>query len=472
MKRNKVVFFLLLGLMMVPVFKIRAQDSLRYFSLQEAISVVKSFHPVARQAKIGIESAKAGQLAAKGAFDPVLNYRAAEKTFDGQQYYQYNEPKLVIPTWYGIEISAGMEYLTGGRTDPQETQGRTSFAGISVPLAKNLLMDKRRAALEQARIMRNGAVNEQRLLINDLLYEMMGAYWAWVESHQQLKVAEESLQVSTRRLELVKKAWKQGDRPAIDTIEALAQVQSFELLLNDARLQIQNTAIALSAYLWTNNDRPYDLPSFVVPPANWETQNSNNGFVPVLNQLLEALPNHPELKEYAYKLQWLTVERKLKFQELLPTLDFRYQQLGKGYNLAKTVAAGPLFENNFTYGISFGVPLRLSAGRGAYRQAKLKISETQIQQDYKQLQLQNKVKAYFNDWLMLQRQVDLQQAGFANYQFLLRGEETRFFNGESSLFMVNNREVKLLEMRQKLVALKIKLLKTTASLQWAAGLLG
>ncbi|MBL0199952.1 MAG: TolC family protein [Chitinophagaceae bacterium] len=99
--------------------------------------------------------------------------------------------------------------------------------------------------------------------------------------------------------------------------------------------------------------------------------------------------NHPELVIYNYKIDVLNVDKKLKFQDLLPTVNFRYNQLGKGYDMRKTFI-NPLFENNYQYGLSVGIPLRLSQGRGEYRKAKLKITETQLQQRQKQLQVENK----------------------------------------------------------------------------------
>lgn len=101
--------------------------------------------------------------------------------------------------------------------------------------------------------------------------------------------------------------------------------------------------------------------------------NLNAAIIPDLNNLLTvARINHPELLLYNYKLYVLGIEKKLKFQELLPAVNFKYNQLGKGYNVLKS-ATGPLFENNFQYGLSLGIPLRLSQGRGEYRKAKLKL---------------------------------------------------------------------------------------------------
>jgi hypothetical protein len=52
---------------------------------------------------------------------------------------------------------------------------------------------------------------------------------------------------------------------------------------------------------------------------------------------------------------------------------------------------------------------------------------------------------------------------------LQKGEETRFFNGESTLFLVNSRENKTLETLLKLTEVTAKYYKTAYALKWAAG---
>jgi outer membrane protein TolC len=449
----------------------QAQDSVNTLSQQQVMELVKQFHPVAKQADINIEKAKADITSARGMFDPLLSTRISSKTFDGTEYYTHFQPGLVIPTWYGIEINAGLENLTGSRTDPQETLGKTSYAGIAIPLAKNLLMDKRRAALQQSKIFKQLSEVEKRTVLNDLILETMKAYWTWVQQYQVMKVINNAVTVNEKRFELVKISFRQGERPAIDTIEALAQLQSFRYMLNDARLNFRNAGLELSVFLWNKNNEPVKLPESVVPDDGWKNSNITESSLPVVEELLNyARSNHPDLLQYNFKLDALYVEKKLKFQELLPTINFRYNQLGKGYDILKTITA-PYFENNFQYGINMGIPLRLSQGRGEYRKAKLVIQEATLQRNQKMLSMENKIRAYHNELVTLQNQVGLQQQQYNNYLALQRGEETRFFNGESSLFLVNSRENKTLEALQKLAELETKYFKTLITLQWAGGLL-
>lgn len=448
-----------------------SQDSIKSLSAEQVMQIVKQYHPVAKQASILIETAKADITIARGGFDPLLYNKVSQKTFDGTDYYKYNRPELTIPTWFGVEVTAGLENLSGSRTDPTETSGETSFFGVTIPLAKNLLMDKRRAALQTAKIFRQASEVERRNILNNLLLDAIRSYWYWVQHYQLYKILNDAVMVNEKRVSLVKTGFRLGDRPAIDTTEAITQLQNFQVLRENAWMEFQNAGLELSVFLWSANDKPVVLPADIIPADNATLQDISKASLPILNELLDAaVNNHPELLLYNYKLDALQVEKKLKFQDMLPTLNFRYNQLGKGYNVLKTATAS-LFENNFQYGISFGIPLRLSEGRGEYRKAKLKITETQLSQNLKQLQVENKVKTYFNELVALKNQVMIQERAYENFLRLQRAEETRFTIGESSLFLVNARENKTLEALQKLQELKTKYLVTVNALQWAAGLL-
>ena len=449
---------------------VKSQDSVRFnLSFEEYMSIVQQYHPIARQADIQIQKAKAALLFARGMFDPVLETRTSEKSFDGTRYYNIVDPSLKIPTWYGVDLYAGTGYLSGSRVDPTETIGQTSFTGISVPLAKNLLIDKRRAALKTGAIYRDMSVVERRTIINDLLLDAATAYWNWVRDYEVWQVVNSVVLVNEKRMSFVRSTTAIGERAAIDTVEALAQLQQFRFLQNEASIQFANAAIELSLYLWQENLTAYNLSAAVVPAENNLNIDGNKTAEPVLPDLLQtALNNHPKLTTFNFKLKALEVDRRLKFQELLPYVQLKYNQLGKGYNVLKTAGAF-LSENNYKFGFNFSMPLRLSEGRAAYRTAKLKITETTIQQDYTRMQILNKVKQVFNEWMNIKKQITLQQSMYLNYLNLQRAEETRFANGESSLFLINTRENKAIESLQKLVELKSKYFVIRAKLQNAAG---
>jgi outer membrane protein TolC len=467
--RNKRI--IILGILAVSL-SLTAQDGgEKTLSPAQMMEMVRQYHPVAKQADINIDKAKADITIARGGFDPYFFNSSAQKTFDGTDYYYYNRPQVTIPTWFGVEISGGREYLSGSRTNNEETLGETSYFGLTVPLAKNLLMDKRRAALKTAKIFREASIVEKNNILNNLMLDAMNTYWEWTGQYLLYNILSNAVKVNEQRLQLVRIGYRQGDRPAIDTTEALTQLQNFQLLQSQLWVSFQNTGLELSTYLWTKDNLPFTLPEDVVPDTESRGLNALQMTVPELNPLLDAARrNHPELLQYNFKIDALGIDKKLKFQDLLPSVNFRYNQLGKGYDILKT-ATGPLFENNYQYGLSIGIPLRFSQGRGEYKKARLKITETKLQQNLKQLQIENKVRSYYNELNALRQQINLQEKAYLNFMILQRGEETRFQSGESSLFLINSRENKSLEALQKLTELKAKYIRTINYVNWAAGLL-
>jgi outer membrane protein TolC len=189
-----------------------------------------------------------------------------------------------------------------------------------------------------------------------------------------------------------------------------------------------------------------------------------------MDKLLQSVQLHPDLQQYRFKLEALQVEKRLKFQSLLPSVYLKYNQLNKSHSLQKSFNT-PWLKNNYRYGIAVSIPLRLSEGRGEYRKAKLKIEQTELQQLNKQVSLQTKLRQYYNEWKQLREQIALQRQAVQSYITLQRGEEIKFANGESSLFLMNARELKTLEAQQKLIELQGKEQKAVASTLWAAGVL-
>ena len=433
------------------------------------LNLVRTFHPIARQASIIVDRADANLTTARAGFDPVLSLEADRKTFDGKQYYEHVNPELRIPTWYGVEIAGGLERNLGDLLNPELSRGRSSYLGVSIPIAKNLLMDKRRAILRQARILRDQSIWERRLAINDLLYEAAGSYWNWVQAYQVQRLLINAVEVSLQRLRLVRSGFQQGDRRAIDTTEALTQLQVFQLSLNEATLNLAKARLELSDFLWKTNDEPWYLPPGIRPDTASVSLILNTGTTPSLVGVLEtALREHPKLKILDFKLRSLEVDRQLKFQDLLPKVDLKYNLLSKGYTTPLHGGIEP-FRNDFKFGIGVAMPLRLSQGRGLYREAGLKIRETRLGQSQTALEIENKIRYQHAAILQLGEQWRQANEYVRAHEQLWRAEELRFRMGESTLFLVNSRENKLLEAREKLVSVQAKYLNAFVSFQWAAG---
>ena len=455
----------------LTVNKLQAQDTLRTLTEADFLAVVRAHHPVAKQAGLLVDLARAQLLSIRGNFDPLLFIDNNQKTFDGKNYYNYTNAELAVPTWFGVELYAGLENNFGDFTNREMSLGQSSYAGISIPLLKDLVLDKRRAALQQGKLFTQQSAFERSTVINDLLFDATKAYWSWAKDYQLLMVLDTTIALNELRYELVRISFQQGDRAAVDTTEALVQLQNFQQQREEAWLKFRKSSLELSAYLWLPNNKPVYLTERVIPDTIWAKQQFTTFPVDALtNWLSQTVTNHPKLKQFDFKLQALEVERQLKFQSLLPKLDIKYNFLQKGYNVGNAFKNN-VFENNYKFGVSAVIPIPNRSGIGDYRAARIKIKSTELDRNFTELNLENKVRFHYNEVVNLQKQIDIYERAYANYVRLFNAEQLKFTLGETTLFLLNSRETKVLEAQQKLLELKTKFYQAFAALNWAAGLL-
>jgi outer membrane protein TolC len=445
-------------------YNITAQPTV--LTAKEFIEQVRLYHPVAKQANLVVEQAAASLQAARGNFDPLAGYEVYDKTLDGTNYYQYRNAQLKIPTTIGVDVKAGYENSSGSYINPEFTKGVASYLGIEVPLLSGLLIDKKRAVLKQAKIYQDQSEQEKIAMINDLLFDAYGAFWSWCGSYRLFEVYGNYVNIAFKRLQLTKILFANGDRAVADTLEAFAQWQNFRFMQSEALLELKNKAIDLSQFLWNEQANPYLLPDLYVPDtADFERLYPLAQPEEIITKLYVT---NPELRTYTYKLENLQVEKRLKFQGLLPVLNVQASALSKDYFTYKNFNNSYL-ENNYKFGLNLRVPLFLRQARGEYRNAQIKIKQTDLALREKGWQLQNKVKQYHNEATQRQEQLSIAQTTFRNYASLLKLEELKFSQGESSLFLINTRENKALEMQQKLIETRVKYLKSVYAIEWVAG---
>ncbi len=110
---------------------------------------------------------------------------------------------------------------------------------------------------------------------------------------------------------------------------------------------------------------------------------------------MQAAKQNPVIKTYEFKLNSLEIERRLKFQSLLPSLNLSANLLNRDYYALKGFDAA-LLQNNYKWGIEFKLPLFLREGRGDYRKAQLNIIETDLELASKRWQIENKIRSYYH----------------------------------------------------------------------------
>lgn len=449
-------FFLLLLL-----GKANAQTTTDTLTLGGYFAIIKQYHPVAQQAKLLADLAKAKKLKALGAFDPKLEAEYDQKYYGGSEYYSFFSPQIKLPLWYGLALKGSYTQATGKYINPENkvpTEG-LGYAGVNFELGKGLLMDERRAGIKQANIFAQASANEKTRILNDLFFEAGASYIDWNNKFKIAKIYLDAVELATLRFESVKLSFLNGDKPAIDTLEALLIVQQRETMLQQANLDLQSAKILLANNLWLQEGQAANLDELNVSPQE-------NLALPLAP--LTTIENNPKLLSYSFKLNDLATERKLKQESLKPELGFQLGVLNQGTSLLRNINADYWAGNN-KVNIRFSFPLTLSKARGDLAETKIKINQTQFEKQNLQNELLNKTKENIYQLQVLQSQVNLLVKTYQTYVQLLKGEELKFKYGESSLFLINSRESKLIEAREKQLTTEAKLQKCKIKSWWLNG---
>ena len=439
----------------------------KQLTFEQFMTIVRTQHPVAKQAELLIDQANSARRAARGSFDPELFTDIQEKDLSGTDYFRLIESGLKIPTWFGVDIKAGYEQNRGVFLNPADfiPPAGLWFAEIKVPLGEGLFIDKRRAEVKKAELFSKMNEETQKVTLNDLLYDSGTAYWEWFKSYNALSVYENALELSQIRYDAVLEGADLGERPAIDTLEARIQVQNRQLNLQQAQLDYDNATAQLSVFLWANGIIPLEVEKGTVPPLLQSTPSTQveDMYISGIDTLIQG---HPLLAQTQFKIDQLRVDVRLKKEELKPTLNLSYKPITEP-------VGGDVFSqfssNNFEWGLEFSLPIFLRKERGNIKLAQLKVRDNELEFANKQENLLLKARKAINEWSTSYQQIDQFEVAVDNYSRLLQGEQRKFETGESSLFLVNSRETSLITAQVKLVDLYTKNGKASLKTKHAFG---
>ena len=458
---KKGVFIILIGLISLSS---TAQDSLK-LSFQEYMDWVRQYHPIAIQADLNLRLGDMEVRQARGGFDPLIYGNLDRKDYKQSNYFNKREAGIVVPTWMGVELTGVFEQNTGRFLNSENNVPTTGLlaAGASLNLGQGLVLDERRATLRKAQIFQQATEVERINFLNELNLQASDRYWRWSLAKENVDVLRECVDLAKFRFNAVKRFFQLGDQAAIDTVEAYTQ-----LLNRQYRLQIaENTFFAatqeISTFLWDEDGNPMELNANVVPQGLYEEFNVSPDFESLRFQVIR----HPELRLADFELAGLNVERRLKTQQLLPVVKLKYNFLSESLS---EFNPAPFFDNNYKWGVTFYTPLLLRKTRGALGLTKAKIEIKQSSRDLKEFQLKTKLESELNNWNVLNKQVSTISQNVKSLEALLIGETRRFEIGESTLFLVNAREVAVIDSRLTLNDLASKLRTSYAKTRFAAGL--
>ena len=447
------LFFILFSL---SVF---SQSTSKELSFEEYLGFVKKFHPLVKTANLEINKAQANLMMSRGAFDPKIEVDFSKKQFKDKDYYSILNSSFKIPTWYGIELKVGFDNNEGVFLNPENmvpNQGLTSL-GINIPLGQGLLINQRMADLRKAKIQLQLSQAERKLNAIEVLHDASIAYFNWKKTFDETQLYQNYLNNAQIRFKGIKSLIEQGDKPAIDSVEAKIILKNRLLSLEDANLKLTKSKLELSNFLWLENNIPLELDSAIIPEENLISSVQNT--LKTSDLIADfSINTHPKINALENKIAILDVERKLKANLLLPKIDIGYAYLSEPSYIDNYKV------ENYKIGLNFTYPLFLRKERGNLKIAKFKLQETKFALDLEKVQLTNKIASQKAEITSLLKQKNYVLDLVIDNNVMLTSEERLFSFGESSLFLINTRENNLVTAQLSKIAIENRFFISNADL--------
>jgi outer membrane protein TolC len=282
---------------------------------------------------------------------------------------------------------------------------------------------------------------ERDLMIREILFQANLSYLNWSASYQKSLLYEQYLNTISDRHQNIIQLYENGDNPAIDTIESRVNLNTAIDKYLQASKDLMYKRQKLELFIWDEEGNPLSIENEIIP----ETPDTVIIVFEDISQLpVPVFENDPIIRKVANKIEQLNLENKLESENLKPALDVKFNTL---VNIGNNDFSPLYSTNDYKLGIGFEMPLQNRKTRGQLDLNKAMIGQLEWDQLLYRQKLQNDFIRLGNSISLNQRILANAQLKVRNSQQLYQAEVFKFELGESSVFLLNQRERKYLEAR-------------------------
>ncbi|MFL0355833.1 TolC family protein [Erythrobacter sp. GH1-10] len=386
-------------------------------------------------------AARSDQLSADGAFDLMLEAEAYDRVtgFYSGGFAEVGAIQPLRP--FGAEVY-GSYRLSDGTFPIYENYYNTNQAGefkigALFSLLRDRRIDKRRFAIEDARLAASQASLDVMLVQLNVQHEALKAYWRWVAAGREIEVYEELLEIAQARTIGLSRQVRAGAIPQIALTENEQNVIRRKTLLAEAQRNFRTASNGLSYYIRDASGR------LITPTREQLPDTDLLAGLPELDRLLasqsnEVLDNRPELQNFRLAVERATNTIELRRNDLQPKLDFNVE-LSRDFGAVGD--GGSSFDSTDTVvGVKFTVPIQRREARGRLQRAEAELREIELRErrvaDRIEVELGNIVTTLGTALELAE--LSEQEVDQANA--MVAAERKRFDLGAGDFFLVNLRE--------------------------------
>ncbi|MDZ4784408.1 MAG: TolC family protein [Planctomycetia bacterium] len=406
--------------------------------LEQVLESVQRSFPLLEAALLTRDAAFGEHLAAHGAFD--LKLKGATENGPLGFYQTYRQSiGLEQPTFAGGALFGG--YRVGrGNFQPwygerQTDDGGEFRAGVTVPLARNVNIDARRAQLWRTNLDRQLAEPEIRLQLIDFVRAASYSYWDWVAAGRRHQIAASLLKIAEDRNEAIRRKVETGDTEPPVLQDNRRLIVSREAKLIEVQRKRQQASIKLSLYYRDDRGQPLvaddgQLADFPVPQPVDEDA--------LALDIEAAIANRPEL----LALNLLRQQLQIDFAEARNDLLSDVQAVVAGSQDVGAPASSKNDKSQYELeaGLFLDVPVQRRKARGKMTAVGSKLGQLAAKRRMTADKISTDVMAVYAALVAAYQQIERAHESAELADRLAEIERRKFELGESDLLSVNLRE--------------------------------
>ena len=336
-------------------------------------------------------------------------------------------------------------------------------ASVTQPLLKNLGMNQARQQLELSRLNSDATTASTLATVSQSIADVEDTYWNLVAAWRNVAIQEDALHQEVLQQASNVRLAKRGKAAPIDAVESSSQVaiyqdNVFSALQTVSELQNQLKSLVVddpADPIWRANLMPTS-PVLQAPQA------------PSLDDLLaSAMRNRPELREVAASQKSADVNLAYARNQSLPSVDLKLDYTGNGFAGNALPPLGGAFGSavppsylggvygqaygnigrfpSYTAGVAISTPIGNNTARGALAAASEQERIAKLQTSSLDQRILFEVRNALQNYQASLSRVYAARAAREAAAEVYASEQRKFRNGESTTFLVTQRQVELVQ---------------------------
>lgn len=397
-----------------------------------------------QEAQLEVLQKEAYVLKEKASFDPTFSFRDYGKNKGEDLLYRYSDLQAETRIFGGLKLTSQASLSGGPWLNPERQVPASGLIGlgVSIPLGPTLFFADAQQDLEMARWERKQALLKREAAAQKVYAEALERYLRWSVQANLVQVYGEAYENLKRQQRLIREGYLLGAYARKDTLEAYAVLQTRRSQLIEAQQAEVTSYSEVLAFVGQSMTGatgrqwgPYDVSTVQL---GFFSSLATGLQLPALEVAKMEVEQAKRNRIYERAQQWT-----------VPEVGYLFLQEGD-----------PLSPYGGQWKVTWDLPAFNRKNRAERQLARIWVDQAELEADFAQahwdaylVAQQNAVMLYAEKVLALQAQTD-------SYEKMLQLERESFALGNSSLFLLNQREVSFLQAVAKRNVAVAEYLKT------------